>query len=130
MEARAAEIAETYLRVWSSDAATAIGNVPYVYGPRVRFYGREYSQGALMDEKRRAVARWPIRDYRHRPGTLRVICNPSTLKCAARSTMDWRVAAPARHAAARGSSRFDLGISFAGPRPVILYESGSLAGRR
>lgn len=129
MEARSAEIARVYLRVWSNDAGTSIGAVPYIYGPRVRFYGRNYSQGDLMAEKRRAVARWPVRDYHHRPGTLRVICNQRTRKCAARSIIDYSVANPARGTSARGSSSFDLGISFAGPQPVILYESGGRAGR-
>lgn len=123
MEARSAAIAETYLRTWSSNEGAAIGAVPYVYGPRVRFYGRDYSQRDLVAEKRRAIARWPSRDYRHRPGTMRVICNAAARKCAVRSIIDYRVTDGGGRQR-RGSSRFDLGISFAGARPVILYESG------
>lgn len=125
MEARAAFIARRYLEIWSSNDGTPVAGVPYMYGPRVAFYGRPYNQGQLADEKRRAIRQWPIRRYTHRPGTLRVTCNGATRKCAARSLIDFEARNPARGTAKRGSARFDLGISFAGERPVILYEDGS-----
>ncbi len=40
MEERSAIIAERYLAVWSSSGDLSIEGVPYIYGPRVRFYGR------------------------------------------------------------------------------------------
>lgn len=124
MEALSARIAEVYLRVWSANSEAAVADVPYVYGPSVLFYGRRTDQRSLAAEKRRFIQRWPIRSYAHRPGTMRVICNGRTLKCAVRSIIDWRVASPDRGAQARGSSTFDLGVGFAGRRPVILYEAG------
>jgi hypothetical protein len=130
MRERTAEIATRYLQVWSSNDAAAVQGVPYVYGPSVRFYGRNYTQAMLMDEKRRAIRQWPIRRYVHRPGTLNVICNEGTQKCAARSITDFQVENPARGTFKRGSARFDLGVSFEGPRPRILYEGGSLGRRR
>jgi len=130
MRERTAEIATRYLQVWSSNDAAAVQGVPYVYGPSVRFYGRNYTQAMLMDEKRRAIRQWPIRRYVHRPGTLNVICNEATQKCAARSITDFQVENPARGTFKRGSARFDLGVSFEGPRPRILYEGGSLGRRR
>jgi hypothetical protein len=75
MRERTAEIAIRYLQVWSSNDAAAVKGVPYVYGPRVRFYGRDYTQGMLMDEKQRAIRQWPIRRNVHRPGTLKIVCN-------------------------------------------------------
>jgi hypothetical protein len=130
MRERTAEIATRYLQVWSSNDAAAVQGVPYVYGPSVRFYGRNYTQAMLMDEKRRAIRQWPIRRYVHRPGTLNVICNEATQKCAARSITEFQVENPARGTFKRGSARFDLGVSFEGPRPRILYEGGSLGRRR
>ena len=124
MRTASAGIADAYLRLWSSDGSASVAAVPYVYGERVHFYGRDYSQAALMAEKRRAIARWPVREYRHRPGTMQITCRETVRKCIVRSIMDWRVANPSRQTASRGSSRFDLGISFAGTRPVILFEGG------
>lgn len=125
MEARSARIAERYLEIWSSNDGTAVAGVPWMYGPTVIFYGRRYSQAQLAAEKRRTIRQWPLRRYGHRPGTLRVTCNERTQKCAARSVIDFEARNPARGTARRGSARFDLGISFAGPTPVILYEDGS-----
>ncbi len=124
MERRSAVIADRYLAVWSSSDELSIDGVPYVYGPRVTFYGRSMDWRGLAAEKRRAVRRWPVRSYRHRPGSMNVICNGDTRRCAVRSIIDYRVANPGSGRRASGAATFDLGISFAGPKPVILYEGG------
>ena len=129
MKDRTATIATRYLEIWSSNDATPIKGVPYMYGPTVKFYGRTYTQDELIAEKRRAIRQWPVRRYVHRPGTMRVICNARTKKCAARSVIDFRISNAGRGTAKQGSARFDLGISFAEQRPRILYESGSLNRR-
>jgi len=130
MRDRTAFIAERYLQIWSSNDALPVEGVPYMYGPSVMFYGRRYTQAQLMAEKRRAIQQWPVRRYVHRPGTLRVICNAATQKCAARSTIDFEASNPRRGTYKSGSAKFDLGVSFAERHPRILYESGSLNSRR
>jgi hypothetical protein len=124
MQSRSATIAERYLAVWSSSGELSIEGVPYVYGPRVTFYGRSMDWRGLAAEKRRAVRQWPVRSYHHRPGSMQVICNAEARRCAARSIIDYRVSNPATGKRASGAATFDLGISFAGAKPVILYESG------
>ena len=130
MQERSATIAQRYLAVWSSSGELSIEGVPYVYGPRVTFYGRSMDWRGLAAEKRRAVRQWPVRSYHHRPGSMQVICNAEARRCAARSIIDYRVSNPATGRRASGSASFDLGISFAGPKPVILYESGGPVRRR
>lgn len=130
MRQQTARVAERYLEIWSSNDEAAVGGVPYVYGPRVRFYGKVYSQAQLIAEKRRAIRQWPVRRYVHRPGTMKVECVAETAKCVAVSVMDFSVANPARGTGKRGSARFELGISYGGPKPVITYENGSLNRRR
>src|SRR4051794_40278894 len=71
LEIRTGTLATRYLQVWSSDGATAIRSVPDLYERRVTFYGQQYTHHQLMAEKRRAIRRWPVRRYAHRPGTLR-----------------------------------------------------------
>ncbi|MDB5589578.1 hypothetical protein [Enterovirga sp.] len=129
LQARTAEIAHSYLRSWSLESDGAASAVPFTYGPTVRFYGQTLTQAQLADAKRRMVRLWPVRRYQHRPGTLKVTCNAAQLRCGAQSTIDYEVRNPARGTAARGSTTLDLGVSFAGPRPVILYESGRVRGR-
>lgn len=130
MQERTAVIATRYLDVWSSNGPAAVAGVPYVYGPSVAFYGQTYSQERLMAEKRAVIRQWPVRRYTHRPGSMRVLCNVSAQKCGARSIIDFVAENPARGTAKRGSAKFDLGVSFAGPRPRILYEGGSLNSPR
>lgn len=123
-------IATRYLQVWSSNGAAAVESVRRTYMPAVAFYGRTYTHRQLVAEKRRAIRRWPVRRYAHRPGTMHIACDVSHNRCTARSIMDFAVANPARGAAKRGSARFALGIDFAGPSPRIFYEGGSLNSRR
>lgn len=130
MRERTAHIAERYLQIWSTSNTAAVTGVPYMYGPTIQFYGRTYTQDQLMDEKQHAVRQWPIRRYVHRPGTMKITCNASQQKCAAQSIIDFEVANPSRHTQKSGSAKFDLGVSFAGRQPRILYEGGSLNSRR
>lgn len=129
MKSRTAEIATRYLQVWSSSDWASVEGVPYVYGSKVRFYGRNYSQRDLIAEKQRFIRQWPVRRYAHRPGSMQVLCNEAHQRCAARSIIDFVAENPARGTEKHGSARFDLGVSFEGPKPVILYESGSLNRR-
>jgi hypothetical protein len=131
MRSGAVEVAYRYLATWSSGPA-AQGRMPFVYGDTVQSFGRVSSPDALSDERQSVGRRWPVRSFTHRPGTLRVSCNVPALKCAVRSTVDYRVSDPASHLSERGSARFDLGVGFDGPRPRILYEDGGLGsiGRR
>ena len=130
MEQRTRAIATRYLQVWSSNDLAAVENVPYIYGRQVTFYGRPYSQSQLIAEKRRAIQQWPVRQYSHRLGSMRIYCNAHGQKCGARSIIDFEVRNPARGLAKRGSARFDLGVSFEGSKPLILWEGGSLGKRR
>ncbi len=131
MRSETVDIAYGYLATLSSGPA-ARGRMPFVYGDTVRSFGRALSPDELSDERLATGRKWPFRSYTHRPGTLRVSCNVPALKCAVRSTVDYRVSDPVGHVAERGSTRFDLGVGFGGPRPRILYEDGGLGavGRR
>lgn len=118
------DLAYAYLQGWSSGNAQALADVRALYGPRVNFYGQTIGQRNLFDQKRRFGERWPVRRYQHRPGTMRITCEGRTQACLIRSVIDWVAANPERRAVSRGSSTFELGIAFSGPKPVVLFEKG------
>ena len=126
MRQRAEALAYRYLEGWSSGNAQALADVQALYGPRVNFYGKFIDQRSLFSQKRGFARRWPIRRYAHRPGTMRVTCDAATKACLVRSIIDWRAENPARDAVSRGSSTFELGLGFSGPRPVVLFERGNV----
>src|SRR5215203_2480929 len=47
MEAAAAKLSHHYLGVWSSNSSAAVRQVSFIYGSRVRFYGRHLNRSAL-----------------------------------------------------------------------------------
>ncbi len=130
MEKRTAVIATRYLQVWSFNGAASVRSVPHLYERTVTFYRQTYTHRQLMAEKRRAIQRWPVRRYVHRPGTMSILCDVDQERCTARSIIDFQVANPRRGTAKHGSARFALGISFASENPRIFYEGGSLNSRR
>jgi len=122
-------MANRYLRLWSSSNQAALADVHLIYAPQVKFFGRRMDRRSLAAEKMRFVRRWPIRTYAHRPGTMRVQCNPNAQACVVRSIVDWEAVAPQRRVVSRGSSAFELGVDFSGPQPLVLYESGRVIAR-
>src|SRR5690349_10782167 len=70
-----ADLANSYLRLWSSSNEAALADVHEIYAPRVTFFGRHMDRRSLAAEKLRFVHRWPIRSYTHRPGTMHIKCN-------------------------------------------------------
>ena len=132
LQQRSADLARSYLQTWSSNARVALDQVPRLYAPRVRFYGRVLDRNRLLREKAAFVQRWPVRHYAHRPGTVQINCDAGSRRCLVRSVIDWRAESPARRAVSRGASRFEQGIDLSGSRPVVFLESGAVlshAGR-
>jgi hypothetical protein len=126
MEATAVRLSRAYLGAWSSNSSASLRQVSFIYGPRVRFYGRVLSRSGLHAEKRRFIQRWPIRRYALRPGTVRVSCSPLKARCTLNGVIDWRTESPSRAVRAHGSARFVQGFDFSTGRPLIVFESGSV----
>jgi hypothetical protein len=124
-----ADLANSYLRIWSSSAEGALADVHEVYAPRVNFYGRVLDKRAITAEKMRFVRRWPIRRYSLRPGTTRVDCNPNRHRCVVKTLIDWETASPGRRTVSRGVSEFELGVGFSGSQPLVVYEGGRVVTR-
>ena len=124
-----ADLANSYLRIWSSSDQGALADVHEVYAPRVNFYGRMLDRRGITAEKMRFVRRWPIRRYALRPGTTRVDCQPNRRMCVVKTLIDWEAAAPQRGTVSRGVSLFELGVGFAGSQPLVVYEGGHVVGR-
>jgi hypothetical protein len=124
-----ADLANSYLRIWSSSDEAALQDVHEVYAPRVNFYGRMLDKRGITAEKMRFVRRWPIRRYSLRPGTTHVNCDPGRRSCVVKTLIDWTAAAPQRRQVSRGVSAFELGIGFAGGQPLVISEGGRVVGR-
>lgn len=120
----AEDVVYAYLGAWSSENKTALSGLDELYAPKVAFFGRRVDRAAVRDDKRRFARRWPVRHYDHRPGTMDIACDVAANLCRVRSILDYRAESPARHARSEGSAEFELHISFAGPNPVIVYETG------
>ena len=120
----AEDVAYAYLDAWSSENKTALTGFDHLYAAQVMFFGRRIERAAVRDDKLRFARRWPIRHYDPRPATMNIACDVEAKLCRVRSVLDYRAESPLRHARTEGSAEFELGISFAGLQPEIVYESG------
>jgi hypothetical protein len=87
------------------------------------------SARALVDEKRRFIQRWPQRYYTPRLGTMRTSCDSGREVCTVRTVFDFTALNPAQGAQSRGAASLELGVSVAGGRPVIVFESSHVLRR-
>jgi hypothetical protein len=124
-----ADLANSYLRIWSSNDEAALQDVHEVYASRVNFYGRVLDKRGIAAEKMRFVRRWPVRRYALRPGTTRVDCDADRRSCIVRTLINWTAASPQRGQVSRGVSEFELGVAFSGSQPLVIYEGGRVVGR-
>jgi hypothetical protein len=129
-EQAARSLAIHYLNLWSTSNRQALQTTPEFYGSRVLFHGKRMSFGELLAEKRRFAQRWPDRDYRYQPDTLNVRCSPGTNTCTVRSAFDFEAVNPKQNERSRGVGAHELVVSFAGERPVIIFETSRVLRRK
>lgn len=125
----AQELTLKYLAYWSAPNTVALDATPDFYAPQVLFYGRPMSARAVFEEKRRFVRRWPERDYRARPETMRTTCDPAPPICTVRTVFDFTAVSPRAGKRSQGSAILQLGISFAGGEPMIVFETSHVTSR-
>lgn len=129
MRRASSDLTVSYLQTWATPQAASPAYVARVYAPRIRFYGSLLDRNGLVNEKRRFVRRWPVRQYAMRPGTVRVTCDQRSRMCRVASILDWRAESPARRAASQGSSSFEQRFDFSADRPAVVHESGRVLPR-
>jgi hypothetical protein len=112
-------------------AAGSTGNIDDMrkyYANSVMYFGKKMSIDNIIDEKKRFVKRWPIRDYAIRHGSVRVKC---TDICTVVGVVDWNVKSLDRDATTFGSAAFTFNIvpinSAIGG--VIIFEDSTVTTR-
>jgi len=119
----AREFAVAYLRSWSGSNDQALELTAHFYGPHVMFHGRPMNLQRLAREKRRFVRRWPEREYRPQPDTVKATCEPDGMFCTVHVVFDFTATNPKRGRQTRGVGALQLVVSFAEGRPLITAEN-------
>jgi hypothetical protein len=112
-----------YLSSWSAPNDEALEATADLYADRVLFHGRNMSLGRLMGEKRRFVRRWPERQYRAQPDSLKVTCDPQGQFCTVHTVFDFTAENPRRRRRTEGVAALQVIVSFAEGQPVIVAEN-------
>lgn len=115
--------ASAYLQSWSSGNEQALADIREFFASQVNYLGRSIGKRDLYEAKRHFADQWPIRSYRHRPGSMSARCDEPREQCLVESIVDWEAESPERNAVSRGSFRLELGLDVSGPRPVVKSEN-------
>jgi hypothetical protein len=110
--------------------AAALAFVSAAYSEPANVYGKVTLPAVALAEKRRFLARWPIRRYVQRSDLTKVTCDPSLARCQVTGIVDYEVANPTKGTRSAGSSTFEYDLRLASGRIDILREDGRvLRGR-
>ena len=129
-EQAARDFVTSYFEAWSSPNPETLRAMPGFYGTRAVFHGRSMSLSALMAEKRRFVRRWPDRNYRLRPDTLKVACEPSGRSCTVRALFAFDADSPSRAKRSKGTGMVEFVVDLSGDRPIIVSENSIVQDRQ
>jgi hypothetical protein len=125
----AEDFATAYLAYWSAPNAITLDATPEFYAPQVLFHGRQMSGRAVFEEKQRFVRRWPLRDYRSLPDTMRTSCDTAPPICTVRAMFEFAAMNPRTGRRSQGTALLQLGVSFASADPMIVFETSQVTSR-
>ena len=94
-----------------------------LYANTLSYYGDTLGRQAVLADKSKFLARWPIREYRPDLRSVETSCDGE--RCRVSGIVQWVTEAPARNAHASGKSIFTYIIDLSGREPRIIAENAS-----
>jgi hypothetical protein len=122
-------LAVNYLEHWSRVDEMSVEEVISFYAPSVRFYGKNFRPEDVLEEKRRFIERWPIRDYAALPENMSVGCRADAGECRIETMFSYEAANPRTGRKSQGLGSLKLVVDFASGRPLITSESSRVLDR-
>jgi hypothetical protein len=125
----ARDFAFGYLNLWSAPNRVALATVKSYYGPTVTYHGRTRTIESVLAEKQRFAARWPERNYRHRPETTRIWCDDGTSQCTIWALFDFSATDTRRNRRSRGIGEHEIVVHLSQEGPIITSETSRVLYR-
>jgi hypothetical protein len=129
LDTRARAFIEDYMRRSAGDVSEALGYARRLFVGEVGYYGKHLDAEQVLADKRRYFQRWPQRQYRLKPETLRVACDETRATCRIAGELEFRAADPATARVSSGTASYDLRVVFTAAGPRIIEENGRMLSR-
>jgi hypothetical protein len=118
----AEDAAVAYVTAWSSSNYMALEHMRKIGAPRIEYFGKTISREAWQGMKRKFADKWPVRQYKLRPGSMRVECEENS-RCVVRSVVDWTTTHLGRSDTVSGASQLELGVDLSGRQGTVYREA-------
>jgi ATP-dependent protease ClpP protease subunit len=130
LQQRAVNFVLSVIEQWSGSANLSLRFLSSVYPTQVEYYGSLKDRDAVVKDKQKFTARWPLRKYIVRSDTISTQCDPATSSCDVRGILDWQASSEKRKVISSGSAKFDYKVRLTDDGFLILAETGSTLSRQ
>ncbi len=124
--ARALEFIRSNIRYWSEPEVDVAGGVAAFYANRITFYGNNWTQAQVADDKQGFITRWPVRAYDIDEDNTTVSCTGTV--CEVDAQVVFFAYSPERSKTSRGLALFSYVLNMDG-RPKITAETSRVLER-
>jgi uncharacterized caspase-like protein len=114
------------MRRSQGSAAEYLDHARRTLDDQVDYYGATTSRADVLKDKEKYVARWPVRSYRVRNGSIQTTCDIAASRCRIAGLVDFSLSNPAKNRNTQGTSTFDFGVRFGPDGPKLFYEQGKI----
>jgi hypothetical protein len=132
LRTRAASFLELLYQRSSGPTEAALSAMNSMYGPSVRYYGKDLTRDQVVSKIAKFLARWPIRQYEPDWSTVNIQCLEASRTCVAKGRIAFDARSAERNEQSLGSAAFEYTLMFApgSQLPQIVTEDGSVLERK
>jgi hypothetical protein len=126
---RSKEFIATLYRTTSGPTNEANAALNNIYADTVTYFGKESSREQVITQVQLFLARWPIRQYKPKEGTVKIDCDEVALTCAVTGVMQFDAQSPLRNERSTGEATFEYHLRFSSSyqqMPKITAEAGTV----
>ena len=100
------------------------------YAPELKYFGDRMTNAQIVEEQRRYVGKWPVRNFRVKREMTRIVCDKARSLCGVSGVLDFHDVNPAEGKTSDGTAMFEFSVNFTPSGPKIVAEGGKVISRQ
>lgn len=129
---RAREFIRALYQIMSGPEEDVTPILNRLYSDQIRYFGKELSRQDVITQEQRSLARWPVRQYTPKEGTVIINCDANTLTRGVTGVIQFDARSSLRNQRSTGEATFEYLLRFSSlyeKMPTIVAEDGKVLKR-